>query len=138
VEHTWRLPDMGYYMLDNNSAILLWEAHRCSPATREVAFNIAKEYAKEYNIRKVSNYSKGERGKEGEKEFNDLLIIHYRRRSAWRFLATNSNAKSFRANQVSPPQDEGLLFGLRNAIKIILVLFIYFYFHIVLFNIYFI
>eukprot|EP00026_Physarum_polycephalum_P000495 Phypoly_transcript_00496.p1 GENE.Phypoly_transcript_00496~~Phypoly_transcript_00496.p1 ORF type:complete len:1079 (+),score=217.15 Phypoly_transcript_00496:107-3343(+) len=57
VEPSSRLPDMGYYMLDNGAALLLWEAHRCSPATREVAFGITKAYAQEFNIRKVSYFS---------------------------------------------------------------------------------
>ena len=58
VEHTSRLPDMGYYMLDSSSAVVLWETHRCSSATRDVALGIAREYAKEFNVRDVNYHSK--------------------------------------------------------------------------------
>lgn len=51
-----RLPDMGYYMLDNTTSLLLWEAHRCSPATKEVAASIAAAYASEVNIRDISSF----------------------------------------------------------------------------------
>lgn len=57
VDPTSRLPDMGYYLLDNSTSILLWEAHRCSPSTREVALSIAKSYASEVNIRNTQVYS---------------------------------------------------------------------------------
>jgi Leucine-rich repeat (LRR) protein len=62
MEPELRLPDMGYYMLDNSTSLLLWEAHRCSPATREAVFQIVKAYAKEFNIREVSYFNSANPG----------------------------------------------------------------------------